>query len=168
MSNSEITAFYLPGTYLDEVDQGLQCGAQLQAVLESGLEAFLDVSGDYIFTFSQNVSVYAHSSSYLWAFHDAALAAAALVSIIAIILTYRHGIPSPVGFSQFLIMTRNPALAQITEKAPLCAHQLTKDMRRMNLRFGKFWTRIENDEEVAGFAIDEVVPLRKPVPRELW
>jgi hypothetical protein len=119
---------------------------------------------------SQGVSFYNYSWQYLWGFYGAALSATALVSLIAIILAYRHGAPSAIGFSQFLIMTRNPTLAQIAENAPLGAYQLVEDVRKVNLRFGKLGMRYGNNNEMVGFAVDddEIVPLQKPVAKELW
>ncbi|KAG8812706.1 hypothetical protein FRC17_001888 [Serendipita sp. 399] len=101
---SAITSFHLPN--LDEcyaIWNTRNCPVYI--AFENGLETFLNVTGDTIYTPSQDTSVYEYSSDYLWAFYGAALAASTVVSLVAIILAYIHGIPSAIGVSHFLIMT---------------------------------------------------------------
>ncbi|KIM26475.1 hypothetical protein M408DRAFT_9896 [Serendipita vermifera MAFF 305830] len=140
----------------------------LQGVFANGLEAFLNRTAAYISTLSAEASVYEHSSNYLWAFYGAALGGATIVSSVAIIIAFKHGIPSSREFSHFLIMTRNPNLAHIAENTPLGAY--TEEMRKTNLMFGKLRARYENGNQMIGFSIEgeEVVPLQKPLPKELW
>ncbi|KAG8808947.1 hypothetical protein FRC17_003689 [Serendipita sp. 399] len=168
-TDSEITRFYLPDS--DKCNDSRDASdCPLQIALANCLEAFLNLTRYIVTAPSQGASVYEYSAVYLWALYGTALAASTVVSLVAMILTCIHGIPSAIGFSHFLIMTQNPKLAQIGENAPLGAFQLGEDTRKITLRFGKLGARYDNGTEMVGFTVDddEAVPLLKPKAEELW
>ncbi|PVG01854.1 hypothetical protein CPB86DRAFT_812124 [Serendipita vermifera] len=168
-------SFYMPGVMErgDSIytDTEFWSPAYPQALLSYALEVFLNVSEFQISTSLQAAAIYQHSQVYLWAFYGTAIGASSIVSIIAMVLVYRHGAPSAKGFSHLLVMTRNPSLLRIVQEAPLGAHQLTDNTQDINLRFGKLRKRYDNDVEMVGFGIEEedlVSPISKPKAIERW